>query len=163
MLSDNYGFKAKVTVFVVGPSLKVRGGISTLIGTVMRKCPRDIRYRMIATHSNCRGSDESRAELPRLAVQAVFYFAALIKLVTALAFFRDKVFHVHVSQEGSTLRKGFICIFLRICRCRYLIHMHAAEGRLFHSWIPGFVRRAIAWGLSGCRYCLVLNQFVYRG
>jgi glycosyltransferase involved in cell wall biosynthesis len=37
--------------------------------------------------------------------------------------------------------------------------MHAAEDKLFHSWVPGLVKSAILWGFRGCRRCLVLTQF----
>ncbi|MGC2162102.1 MAG: glycosyltransferase family 4 protein, partial [Silvibacterium sp.] len=159
MISDKKSSFKKITVFAVGPSTKVRGGISTLVANIRDKCPDHIDFRVVPTHSDCKGSDENKAERSRLFVQMGVYFAALMQVLAAIPMYRNKIFHVHLSQEGSTLRKGLICILLRTTRCRYLIHTHAAEDKLFHPWLPESAKSAILWGLRGCRYCLALTPF----
>jgi glycosyltransferase involved in cell wall biosynthesis len=146
-----------INVIVVGPSATVRGGISTLIANIKDKCTDNITYHTVATHTDTKGSDESQVERRRLYAQARVYFVALLQVLIAIPRYRNKVFHVHLSQEGSTLRKGLICVLLRIFRCRYLIHTHAAEDKLFHPWVSGRLRSLILWGFRGCRYCLALT------
>jgi glycosyltransferase involved in cell wall biosynthesis len=159
MISQQLSSQEPLTVFMVGPSLKVRGGITSLIATLLRREPPQFRYRLVATHSDCKENGEGNLGWGRRALQAGVYLGAVVKLGMFIGFTRKKIFHVHISQEGSTIRKGIICALLRICRCRYLVHMHAAEDKQFHSCLPAPVRCVLLWGIRGCSYCLVLNNF----
>jgi glycosyltransferase involved in cell wall biosynthesis len=156
-MSNKLASPDKLTILLIGPSMKVRGGISTLIETIGDRRPGNYEYRIIGTHSDCKGSHENETVRGK-AAQAAVYFVGLLQIVAAILWYRRKIFHVHLSQEGSALRKGLICLILRFSRSRYLIHTHAAEDKLFHAWVPDVARRVILWGFRGSQYCLVLNQ-----
>jgi glycosyltransferase involved in cell wall biosynthesis len=141
----------------VGPSIKVCGGISGLFRKLKDIFPQDIQFRIIATYSDYIGDDQTN-RWARCAQPGLFVWAVSRVLVAALTQ-RSTVFHVHFSRRGSTLRKGLICIILRVLRCRYVVQAHACDDALFHEWVPGFVRRVLLWGIAGGRYVIALTQF----
>lgn len=149
----------RITVLAVGPSPKVCGGISTLIANIRDHCPSSIDYHVVGTYSGYMEDFNSSGRWHVILRQAGVYCLALIQILWATFRFSNKVFHVHLSQEGSLLRKGIICILLRLSRSSYLIHMHAAEDKLFHPWVPQRARNAMLWGIRACRYCVVLNPY----
>jgi glycosyltransferase involved in cell wall biosynthesis len=150
---------AKLRVFLVGPSTSVCGGITTLIQTIRANSPKSVEYRLIATHSSYRSSYIKQGFWAGLLRQLAVYGLAVTQVLIVALRPGRKVFHVHLSQEGSALRKGLICILLRTLGSAYMLHTHAAEDKMFHRWVPQSIRRALIWGLSGCRYCIVLNEF----
>jgi glycosyltransferase involved in cell wall biosynthesis len=146
-----------VKVVCIGPSVTVRGGISRLIENLKRALPRDIRFRVIATYSDYIGD----AEVNRWTrcLQPVVYLRSMLQILKEAITQHSAIFHVHFSQRGSTVRKGVVCIMLRMLRCRYIVHGHTSEDALFHNWVPMFARRALLWGIGGGRYVIALTQF----
>jgi glycosyltransferase involved in cell wall biosynthesis len=147
----------RVTVICVGPSPAVRGGITRVIEQIRGRVADDIRFRVIGTFSQY-----TARELPKRGssvVQAIVFMGAIARVLAAAIFPRGKIFHVHVSVRGSMLRKGTLCVILRLLRCRYMVHTHAAEDSLFHEWVPKPVRRALMWGIGGADYVLALTRF----
>jgi glycosyltransferase involved in cell wall biosynthesis len=144
-------------VVCIGPSIKVRGGISRLIGKLKATFPKNIQFRVIATYSDYIG--DANANRWARCFQPGRYLWSVIQVLTAALTERCAIFHVHFSQRGSTLRKGAICVVLRILRCRYIVQAHASEDALFHNWVPSFARRILLWGIGGGRYVIALTQF----
>jgi len=147
----------QIKVICVGPAIKVRGGISTVIGHTRNRFPAHIRFRIVPTFSEYTGNDEP-ARGSRL-IQAGVFLAALCRISATALIWRRTVFHVHLSEKGSTIRKGLVCIVLRALRCRYIVHAHAATDALFHPWVPLTVRRLLLWGIGGSECFLALTQF----
>jgi glycosyltransferase involved in cell wall biosynthesis len=146
-----------IKVICVGPSISVRGGISGLFRKLKDIFPGNIRFRVIATYSDYIGDGQTN-RWARCAQPGLFLWSVTRVLAAAVAQ-RSTVFHVHFSQRGSTLRKGVICMILRVLRCRYVVQAHACEDALFHEWVPMFVRRILLWGIGGGRYVIALTQF----
>jgi glycosyltransferase involved in cell wall biosynthesis len=48
---------------------------------------------------------------------------------------------------------------LRLFGATFLVHTHAAENAMFHTWVPRGVRRLLLWGFTGARRIVVLTQF----
>lgn len=149
--------KNRINVLFIGPGQTVRGGITRLIEKISGHFPERIRLRTIASFTQYSGSDHPERE-SRL-IQALVYVYAFVRVIFAALVSRGTIFHVHLSVKGSTLRKGMICIVLRLLRCRYVVHTHAAEDAMFHRWVPGHLRRAIMWGLAGADSFIALTQF----
>jgi glycosyltransferase involved in cell wall biosynthesis len=146
-----------IRVVCVGPSITVRGGISRLVRKLKDSFPKNIHFRVIATYSDYIGDGRTN-RWARCAQPGLFFWSLTRVLVIAVTQ-RSTVFHVHFSQRGSTLRKGVICVILRVLRCQYVVQAHACEDALFHSWVPAIVRRMLLWGIGGGRYVIVLTQF----
>jgi glycosyltransferase involved in cell wall biosynthesis len=146
-----------IRVVCVGPSITVRGGISRLIRKLKDVFPENIEFRVIATYSDYIGDGHTNRW--QRCVQPGLFIWSVMRVLVASATQRSTVFHVHFSQRGSTLRKGVICVILRVLRCRYVVQAHTAEDALFHSWVPAFVRRKLLWGIGGGRYLIALTQF----
>jgi glycosyltransferase involved in cell wall biosynthesis len=149
----------KLRVYHVGPAPSVCGGITTLIESIQANLPPAVEFSLIATHSRYRSSYQDKRFRLHMLEQTAVYGRAVSQVIAARLRSKKKIFHVHLSQQGSALRKGIICILLRISRACYIVHTHAAEDKMFHSWVPWGVRRAMMWGLRGCHQCLVLNDF----
>lgn len=141
----------------VGPSPTVRGGITSLIEKIRGRLPDHIQFRVIATISKYTGSEHP--ERGSWLFQAMVFAGAFTRILFAGMFSRDVIFHVHLSMRGSTLRKGLICVALRVLRCRYVVHAHAAEDALFHEWVPELPRRVLSWGFRGADYFIALTAF----
>lgn len=148
-----------IRVVSVGPGLSVQGGISRVIELIQAHLPCHIGFRHIATFTRYTG-DQGAAVSDRgsRAGQAFVYLRALVQ-IAALALRRSTVFHVHFSGGGSVLRKGAVCALLRAAKCTYVVHSHAADTRLFHSWVPRWFRNILLWGIGGASRVLVLTQF----
>lgn len=119
--------------------------------------PDHICFRTIASFSQYSGSDHP--DRKSRIVQTAVYLLAFVRIVFAGLFFRDTIFHVQLSVKGSTLRKGLICAALRVLRCRYVVHAHAAEDAMFHAWVPIPVRHLVVWGLGGADSFIALTRF----
>jgi glycosyltransferase involved in cell wall biosynthesis len=146
-----------VRVVCIGPSVRVCGGISRLIEKLRDVVPKNIQFRVIATHSAYIGDAKTKRWVRWS--QPGLYLLSLARVLTAAIAERRTIFHVHFSQRGSTLRKGIICVLLRALHCRYIVQAHASEDALFHNWVPSFVRRILLWGIGGGRYLIALTQF----
>src|ERR1035437_7164745 len=139
-----------IKVVCVGPATSVCGGISRITEMVRNRFPDHIHFRIVATFSAYTGHDQPERGF-RL-VQAAVFLWALLRVLFAGVFSRSTVFHVHLAQRGSTLRKGLVCILLRLLRCRYIVHCHPSEDILFNSWVPKPARHVLLWGIGGAQY-----------
>jgi glycosyltransferase involved in cell wall biosynthesis len=139
----------------------VQGGISRVIGLIKDHLPDHIRFHHFVTYTQFTGAEETRsADRGSRLVQALVFFRALMQ-VLVFTLFRRTVFHVHFSNRGSVLRKGLICIVLRLLRCQYVVHAHAADKDLFHPWLPQSIRRMLLWGIGGAGRLIALSQLWY--
>lgn len=146
----------QIRVLCVGPGLNVKGGPSRVFGKIKDRFPAHIRYIVVPTHTGYVGSNG--AEKSSLIQQLCVYAKSVVRLTWAAVFCsRYTVFHVHFSERGSTLRKGLICIVLRLSGARFTLHEHAAVGAIFHSFVPQWVRRSILWGFAGAKSFIALN------
>ena len=149
-----------IKVLCVGPAVTVRGGISRIIGRINDRFPPNIDFVILATYPEQKryGHPDWRYRCQQFAT----FCAAFITVSLRAAFSHGTVFHVHLSERGSAIRKGLLCVVLRVFRSRFVVHTHAAEHAMFHEWVPGAAKRLFIWGFSGARHFIVLTQF-WRG
>lgn len=151
-----------IRVVYVGPALSVRGGISRLIETIKCHLPDHISFRHVSTFTRYTGAqDTDPSDQGSRFVQALVFVWAFVQIFV-FAVRRPTVFHVHLSNGGSVVRKGLICIALRTLRCEYIVHAHAADANLFHPWLPRGFRRALLWGIAGATRFIALTQLWYN-
>jgi glycosyltransferase involved in cell wall biosynthesis len=147
----------QIKVVCIGPAQTVRGGISSVIEKIRDRFPHHVQFRTVATYSQYTGNEAT--ERGSRLVQGMVFLQAFARILAAGVFSRDTIFHIHLAVKGSTLRKGLVCVALRVLRCRFVVHAHAAEDSLFHGWVPEPIRRLLLWGLRGANYFIVLTQF----
>jgi glycosyltransferase involved in cell wall biosynthesis len=135
----------------------VRGGVTRVIEQIRSRVPNDINFRTVATFSQYTGRDQP--ERGSRLVQAMVLAKAFARILYTGVVSRGTIFHIHLSMRGSTLRKGLVCVALRVLRCRYVVHAHAPEDSLFHEWVPEPLRHLLIWGIRGADYFIVLTQF----
>jgi len=145
----------RVRVVCIAPAKTVCGGISRLIEKIEHSFPADIDFQVIPSCSNYIGYDQPLGW--NSVRQVVCFVSCLLHVLYRAIFTRSTIFHVHFSQRGSTLRKGVICIMLRVLGCRYIIQGHAYEDAIVHTWVPNVVRSALFWGLRGARQLIALT------
>src|SRR5579863_6083727 len=151
---------AKQTQVVsVGPDTRVQGGISRVIGMISARVPAHVRFRHVPTFTRFTGAEDidSSQRGSRLGQSLVYTRAFATILKEAIR--RRAVFHVHFAGRGSLIRKGLLCGVLRALRCRYAVHSHVADVRLFHEWVPPLGRKFLLWGVKGADRVIVLTQF----
>ncbi len=108
-------------VVMLGPSPAARGGMATVIATLLEHgYEADGRCRFIATHV-----DGSPA---RKAARAL---AALGQVTFLLARGKVALLHVHVASGVSFWRKAAFIGMARLFRCPVLFHLHGGEFREF--------------------------------
>jgi glycosyltransferase involved in cell wall biosynthesis len=146
-----------VHVICVAPGKTVHGGISRLIGKIEHSFPADIDFQVIPT---CSGYIPDLRRFGWNGVkQLVMFVSCLLRVLYRAVFTRSAIFHLHFSQEGSTLRKGILCIILRSLRCTYVVHGHACEDAIVHRWLPNAVTECLFWGLRGAHRFIALTPF----
>lgn len=102
-------------VVMVGPSLKSRGGIASVVGTydsagLFKKWP------ILYLNSHVEGSKGKKL---LAAFKALTTFAGLLVLR------RVKVLHIHVARETSFWRKSLFILLAYAAKCPVLVHMHS--------------------------------------
>ncbi len=148
-----------ITVVSFGPGLSVPGGITRVIELIGTHLSPTIQTRHVPTFTRFTGDPEcDSSDRGSYWGQFIVYLLALGQAVR-FGFRRRTIFHVHFAGRGSLMRKGLICVLLRLMRCCYIAHSHVAGTDLFPRWVPAFVRRLILWGLSGARRLIVLTRF----
>lgn len=146
---------SKVRVVCVAPGKTVRGGISRFIGKIEHSFPADVDFQVIPSCSYY--ITDGRPLGWNTLKQVVCFLSCLVRVLYRAVFTRSTIFHLHFSHRGSTLRKGLVCIMLRSLGRTYIIHGHAYEDAIVHTWLPGGIKRALFWGLGGARHLIALT------
>src|SRR5665213_4261146 len=137
----------------VGPAAAVPGGISSLQEKIISHLPPHIKATRVATCSAYTGYDQSY----QFTIVQLFVFLRSLIVVSLLAVLHPHtIFHLHLAQGGSTLRKGMVCVLLRLLGRAYVVHAHADAA--FHRGVPTRVRRVLWWGFGGAQYVITLTQ-----
>jgi glycosyltransferase involved in cell wall biosynthesis len=147
----------KIKVVCVAPAQTVLGGMTSLIEKIRGRLPDDIKFCTIATISRYAGSDHPQRG--NKFAQAAVFISAFVRILLVGVFSRGTIFHVHLAMRGSVLRKGLVCVALRILRCRYVVHAHACDESMFHRWVPRLVQRVLLWGIQGADSFIALTRF----
>ncbi len=138
----------KKTVFMIGPSLKTQGGISSVLYIYSRNFKGKMDMRFISSYSG------------RNRVMDILFFAAAVLEV----FYRNiscpnPVFHIHVASGGSYLRKS---ILARIClafRHNVILHVHGAMFDQFVENLPEKRKRRLVALFNRADRVVVLSRY----
>jgi len=122
----------QVRVLQFGPSLSVRGGISSVEKLICDYLPPYVSIRHIPTMEE--GSAITKASIFARAVQ---------ELRRALESLDPTIVHIHIASRGSTLRKVILAEMVARAGRPLVLHAHGSEFDQFHRRLPAAVRRNV--------------------
>jgi glycosyltransferase involved in cell wall biosynthesis len=136
----------RVRVLQFGPSLSVRGGISSVEQLICDYLPPYVSMRHIPTMEE--GSAITKASVFARAVQV---------LRRALESLDPTIIHIHVASRGSTLRKVILAEMVARAGRPLVMHAHGSEFDLFHRKLPAAVRRNVNRTLQRANVFITLS------
>ncbi|MBF2005406.1 MAG: glycosyltransferase family 4 protein [Chlorogloeopsis fritschii C42_A2020_084] len=136
-----------IQVIMLGPSLSVNGGISSVEKLILQYAPPEIKIRHITTHEE--GSIKRRI---------LVFGKALIQLVWTLLTEDIDIFHIHLSQRGSAFRKAILSLLIWLFRKPVILHAHGSEFRLFYANLNPIIKKLLGWVLFRCSRLIVLSE-----
>ncbi|MFC0169583.1 glycosyltransferase family 4 protein [Pseudoduganella danionis] len=136
-------------VVMIGPSPTAKGGIATVIGTLLRVgYERDGRCVFIQTHI-------SAGFLHKAWVAAW----ALLRVTWLMATGQVALLHAHVASEASFWRKAVFIRVAQFFRCPVIFHLHSGEFRVFLEQRMSLRQRQFAIAMMRrVDYALVLSD-----
>lgn len=116
----------KKKILMVGSSLDVRGGMTTVTEGFLNHKFINFDLCYIPTHTQ-----KSRIK------QILFYGISLFKVIICLIINNVSIVHIHFSERGSFIRKNIIMNISKLFKKKVIIHMHGAEFKeYYNSCIP---------------------------
>ncbi len=112
----------KVKVLMIGNSLSVRGGITSVIDQLLSFDweKNNVKVRFVPTYI-----DSGKA------IKSLFYLIAYFKIIFIFLFDCPDILHIHMSYKGSFYRKLYIQNLAKVFKVPNIIHLHGSE---FEKW-----------------------------
>jgi glycosyltransferase involved in cell wall biosynthesis len=136
----------RVRVLQFGPSLKVRGGITSVERLICDYLPPYVSMRHVATMED--GSAIAKASMFARSVQ---------ELRRALESLDPTIVHIHFASRGSTLRKMILAEMVARAGRPLILHAHGSEFDEFHRKLPAAVRRNVNRSLQRANVFITLS------
>ncbi len=135
-------------IIMMGPSLRVRGGVSSVARSLMSVIPAskwEIRY--VATH----------VDGPRI-LKAMVAGIGAVCLLFLLSFWRPNIVHLHMASRASYRRKAILARLVKLFRTGLVLHVHGAEFHVFYDKSPPSRQRAITRTLESADLVIALSD-----
>jgi glycosyltransferase involved in cell wall biosynthesis len=136
----------QVRVLQFGPSLSVRGGISSVEKLICDYLPPYVSMRHVPTMEE--GSAITKASIFARAVQ---------ELRRSLESLDPTIVHIHIASRGSTLRKVILAEMVARAGRPLVLHAHGSEFDQFHRKLPAAVRRNVNRTLQRANVFITLS------
>ncbi len=138
--APEFQIAAKTCILMIGMSLtKTRGGISTLIGEILRS---DLKDDFAIEYIESQAEDFKVFDKLILAIKAVFIFFG--KVLTK----RPKLVYVHLGSNASLYRESFFIVLAKICRKKTIAHFHAGDVEEYFEKQSGTGKKFISWAIG---------------
>ncbi|MBG9934459.1 hypothetical protein ABD94_25035 [Bacillus aryabhattai] len=109
---------------MVGSSLKVKGGMTTVVESFLQhKFEEGITLKYIPTHI------ETKNNL----YKKLFFLRGLVQIINELTFGKVEIIHMHMSERGSFSRKYIIFKLSKLFNKKVITHTHGAEFEEFYN------------------------------
>lgn len=135
-------------ILMIGPGLKVRGGVSSV-------------ERLIVKAGGAAGLSVehlSSYEDGGLLVKLLAFARCMALIPVKLLFGDYSLVHVHFSHYGSTLRKLILFHFLRVFRLPIVMHSHGSDFHIFFRGLPSPARWFVRYSLARAAQVIVLSE-----
>jgi glycosyltransferase involved in cell wall biosynthesis len=136
----------RVRVLQFGPSLAVRGGISSVEQLICDYLPPYVSIGHVPTMEE--GSTITKATVFARAVQI---------MRRVLESLDPTIIHIHMASRGSTLRKVILAEMAARAGRPLIIHAHGSEFDVFHRRLPAAVRRNVNRTLQRANVFITLS------
>lgn len=110
------------SILMIGPSLSVKGGVSSLEKLMIANTPIGFEYNFLATTR-----DNNKLFKILEGIKSWIRFAMLTK------FRKPHLVHIHFASRGSLFRKIPLSIIAKKCGIPVILHAHGAEFKIFHD------------------------------
>jgi glycosyltransferase involved in cell wall biosynthesis len=137
----------RVKVLQFGPSLLVKGGITSVSQLILDYLPPYVSLQHVATIED--GSPIAKASTFARAVQV---------LRRALESPDPTIVHIHMASRGSTLRKVILAEMVARAGRPLILHAHGSEFDGFHRKLPAAVRRNVNRSLQRANVFITLSS-----
>jgi len=137
----------RIRVLQFGPSLSVRGGITSVTQLILDYLAPYVSVRHVPTMEE--GSTFAKASMFAKAVQ---------ELRRSLESPQPTVVHIHFASRGSTLRKMILAEMVARAGRPLVLHAHGSEFDYFHRKLPAAVRRNVNRTLQRATVFLTLSS-----
>lgn len=136
-------------VLMIGPSLKVRGGM-TSVEEILLNSKNELSRNLIFLPSY---------EQANKAKKFVLMIKAFIEVVYKLLTIKDiGIIYVHVSHYASFFRKSLFAFVGRVFKKTIIFHMHGSDFDIFYRECPDLIKKYIRYTLSKTTKLIVLTN-----
>lgn len=137
----------KNTIYMVGPSLATKGGISSVLAYYKANLSERFPYRFIASYSG-----ESRL------LDFVLFGLSFLRVLFLAVINPSAVFHIHASTGGSFLRKAILLRVITMAGRTCILHIHGADYDSFIDHASARLLKYILRFLRGADAIIVLSR-----
>jgi glycosyltransferase involved in cell wall biosynthesis len=139
--------KQTINVLMLGASLDVKGGITSVEKLIINNIPPEIQIHHVGTFAQ--GS---------AAHNIVVFIKAIQSLLWAISTRKADVIHIHFSERGSTLRKSILLFISLIFRQSVILHAHGATYEEFYDGLPPRIQKILVNLFSKCAKFISLSK-----
>jgi len=140
--------KGPPRVVMVGPSRKVRGGVTSVINSLLDNMPADAPS---VTHAATHVDGSKFAKL----LAGVF---GTLVVAFSVVFAGRRLVHIHMASHASYSRKALVARVSRVLGARVIIHVHGAGFHVFHKESPPRLQKAICRTLEAADLVIALSE-----
>ena len=138
---------APIRVLMLGPGLKVRGGITSIELAILENCPPDVEIRHVPTFSG-----EGRLS------RSITYLRSWTPFMRAVLGCNADLVHMHFSQWGSTARKLIMCAVCVVLGKPFVLHANGSRYDLFWRELPRPARHVIRSVFRRCAAFIAVSK-----
>ncbi len=139
--------KQIIRVLMLGASLDIQGGITSVEKLILENAPPEMQIHHVGTFAP--GSVRHNA---------IVFIKAIKTLVWTLLRGEADIVHIHFAERGSTLRKLIIVLILLAFRQPFILHAHGAAYQEFFAGLPSFLQKIIAVLFGKCTNFIALSE-----
>lgn len=139
--------KPNIRVLMLGASLDVKGGITSVEKLIINNTPPGLQVSHVATF------DQGSA-----IHNIIVFIKAIQSLLGAIITKKVDIIHIHFSERGSTLRKSILLFISLIFRQRILVHSHGATYEAFYDGLPPWMQKILVSLFSRCTKFIALSK-----
>ncbi|WP_299026753.1 glycosyltransferase family 4 protein [uncultured Thermanaerothrix sp.] len=142
--------RSEKRVLMLGPSLDVRGGISTIEQFLLSHWLSQGKYKVYHIATLVDGTKWSKL---------LVAIAALIRFLSAMVIYRPDIIHIHFASRASFFRKSFFVLIARALKKKVIMHANGAEFHLFYNRESGpLQKRYIQYVLNRADRLIVVSR-----
>ena len=135
----------KKVILQVGPSLKDKGGMVTVMASIMSS-PLAKKYNIIHIPTYVYGR------------KFLLFFISIFKIIFYKLIYRVELVHIHMASYGSFYRKSIIIALCKILHIKVVLHCHGACFEKFYNGVKKSKKKYIKKTLAKAEKIIVLSE-----